>query len=74
MWWDPTHEDFESFEGGLVDGLGELSKSKFGEFEARKKGLEDRIEAHKSTAPKRSWWSAVFTVSVSPLRSYYGDM
>ena len=28
MWWDPTGDDFESFGGSLIDGLGQLSGSK----------------------------------------------
>ena len=28
MWWDPTLDDFKSFGGSLVGGLGELSGSK----------------------------------------------
>ena len=47
MWWDPTRDDFETFDGSVVDGLGELSKSKLLSFEALMKGLEDRVEEYK---------------------------
>ena len=44
MWWDPTSDDFETFGAGIVDGLGELSRSKISTLEAMMKGLESRIE------------------------------
>jgi len=44
MWWDPSHNDFESFSGGIIDGLGELSKSKLSLLEVMMRGLESRIE------------------------------
>ena len=47
MWWDPTHDDFETFDGSIVDGLGELLKLKLLLFEALMKGLEDRVEEYK---------------------------
>jgi len=52
MWWDPTRKEFDSFDGGLVDGMGELLKAKFIEFETMMKNLEDRIEEYKKTATK----------------------
>ena len=52
MWWDPTRKEFDSFDGGLVDGMGELLKSKFIEFETMRKNLEDRVEDYKKTAAK----------------------
>ena len=52
MWWNPTHDDFESFDGALVDGLGELSRSKFLSFQAMMTSLENRIEDYKKTSPK----------------------
>ena len=47
MWWDPTRDDFETFDGSIVDGLGELSKLKLQSFEAVMKGLEERVEEYK---------------------------
>ena len=36
MWWDPTRKEFDSYDGGLVDGIGELLKLKFLEFDMMK--------------------------------------
>ena len=47
MWWDPTRDDFESFDHSLCDGLGELSRSKFLSLEAMMAKLEDRFEDFK---------------------------
>lgn len=40
MWWDPTREDFESSDNGLVDGLGVLSRSKVRLFQEMMESLE----------------------------------
>jgi hypothetical protein len=50
MWWDPTPEDFG---GSIVDGLGELSKSKIVSLEAMMRGLESKIEDYKDTCTGR---------------------
>ena len=47
MWWDPTRDDFKSFDGSLVDGLGELSGLKLLSFQKMMTSLEDRVEDHK---------------------------
>ena len=47
MWWDPTPDKFESFGTTIVDGLGELLKSKISSLEAVKRDLESRIEDYK---------------------------
>lgn len=47
MWWDPTHDDFKSFGGSLVDGLGELSSSRLSLLQTMMSNMEDRIEQHK---------------------------
>ena len=52
MWWDPTRDDFKSFDGSLVDGLGELSGSKLLSLRTMMSSMEDRIEDHKSAFPK----------------------
>ena len=52
MWWDPTLEDFKSFGGGIVDGLGELSGSKLLSLRKMMSSLEDRIEDYKRAFPK----------------------
>ena len=51
MWWDPTRKEFDSYDGGLVDGIRELLKSKFLEFDMMKKNMEGRVkDYHKSAA------------------------
>jgi hypothetical protein len=52
IWWNPTHDDFKSFDGSLVDGLGELSRTKFLLFRAMMMSLENRVEDYKKTSPK----------------------
>jgi len=52
MWWDLTRDDFESFGGSLVDGLGELSRSKLSSLRKMMAGMEVRIEDHKRAFPK----------------------
>jgi hypothetical protein len=47
MWWDPTGDDFESFGGGLVNGIGELTGSKKSSLREMIRSLESRIEDHK---------------------------
>ena len=47
MWWDPTHDDFKSFGGSLIDGLGELSASKLLSLWKMMSTMEDRMEDHK---------------------------
>ena len=48
MWWDPTPEDFKSFDGSLVDGLAELSRPNFLLLQAMMISLESRLEDYKS--------------------------
>jgi hypothetical protein len=51
MWWDPTRDDFISFDGGLVDGLGELSGSKLLSLQSMMSSIEDRLKDHKRAFP-----------------------
>jgi hypothetical protein len=51
MWWDPTRDDFKSFGGSLVDGLGELSGSKLSSLRKMMSSIEGRIEDHKRAFP-----------------------
>ena len=43
MWWDPTRDDFEPCEAGVLEGLGQLSRSKFKELEKMMHDIQDRI-------------------------------
>ena len=51
MWWDPTRDDFQTFGGGLVDGLGELSGSKLLSLRKMLSIMESRIEDHGQAFP-----------------------
>jgi hypothetical protein len=51
MWWDPTRDDFISFGGTLVDGLGELSGSKLLCLRKMKSSMDSRVEDHKQAFP-----------------------
>ena len=52
MWWNPTRDDFKSFQGTHVDGLGELSGARFLSFKAMMTSLESRFEDYKKSSPK----------------------
>ena len=52
MLWNQTPKEFNSFDSGLVDGIGELLKSKFLEFDTMRKDLEGRINDYKKIARK----------------------
>jgi hypothetical protein len=52
MWWDPTCDDFESFGGSLVDGLGELSRSRLLSLREMMSIIESRIKEHKRNFPR----------------------
>ena len=52
MWWDPTSDDFKSFGGSSIGGLGELLKSKLVTLQKMLSSIEARIEDHKAAVPK----------------------
>ena len=52
MWWDPSSDDFESFGGSIVNGLGQLSGSKLLSLQKMMSSIDDRIEDHKRAFPK----------------------
>ena len=52
MWWDPTCDDFKSFDGSVVDGLGELDRSKFLSLQEMMMSLEDRFTDYRKAFPK----------------------
>jgi hypothetical protein len=51
MWWDPTGDDFDSFGGSLVDGLGQLTASKLLSLQQMMSSIEGRMEDHKKAFP-----------------------
>ena len=52
MWWNPTRNNFKSFDGGLVDKLGELLRENFLSFQTMITSLENSFEDYKKTTPK----------------------
>ena len=50
MWWDPTPDNFNSFGGSLVDGLGELSGSKLLSLKEMTSSIVDRAKNYKQTS------------------------
>ena len=51
MWWDPTCNDFKSFGGSLVDGLGQLLGSRLLLLQTMMSNMKDRIKQHKQASP-----------------------
>jgi hypothetical protein len=80
MWWNPTHDDFKSFDGSLVDGLGELSRSKFLSFQAMVTSLENRIEDYKKTSKPNNLLSSLVKamqdacLRLGSLKTTYSEM
>jgi hypothetical protein len=84
MWWDPTPNDFESFGAGIVDSLGELSRSKMSSLEAMMNGLESRIEDYelpcKDSSPSNAYLQSMVKamqdafVHLSSLKTMFTEM
>jgi hypothetical protein len=51
MWWDPTLADFKTFDAGIVDGLGEMKRSKFLLLRGLMMSLESRIDDFQKATP-----------------------
>jgi hypothetical protein len=54
MWWNPTRSDFFPLENGVLDGLGQLSTSKYWTFQEMSKGLKERVEIYKKKSSSNS--------------------
>jgi hypothetical protein len=46
MWWNPTRADFFPLEDGVMDGMGQLSTSRYWEFQDMWKELKERVEKY----------------------------
>jgi hypothetical protein len=55
---DPTRKELDSYDCSLVDGIGELLKSKFLEFDTMRKNLEDRIEDYKTARAAKTYFAS----------------
>ena len=51
MWWDLTLADFKTFDAGVVDGLGEMKRSKFLLLWGLMMNLESRINDFQKATP-----------------------
>ena len=47
MWWNLTHAHFFPLESGVFDRIGQLSTSKYWEFQDMSKGLKEGVKAYK---------------------------
>ena len=65
MWWNPTHDDFKSFGGSLVDGLGQLSGSRLFLLQTIMSNMEDRIKQHKQ------WWRGPASIPRKPILFHF---
>ena len=50
MWWNPTRTDFLPLENGVLDGMGQLSTSKYWGFQEMSKALNERVDNYKRTS------------------------
>jgi hypothetical protein len=56
MWWNPTRGDFVSSEGGVLDGLGKLSRARYTQFQSIRWKIVDRVnEYRKKTRNPNPW-------------------
>jgi hypothetical protein len=80
MWWNPTRDHFKSFDSSLVDGLGELSRTKFLSFQAMATTLEDRVENYKKTSKPNNLLSSLVKamqdacLRLGSLKTTYSEM
>jgi hypothetical protein len=54
MWWNPTRADFFPLENGVLDGMGQLSTSKYWGFQNMSKELKERVEKYKKNSTPNS--------------------
>ncbi|PPQ76810.1 hypothetical protein CVT24_011653 [Panaeolus cyanescens] len=50
MWWDPTDQDFVTASGGILLGVGHLSKDKVDRFQALEQDIQKRTQNYRETA------------------------
>jgi hypothetical protein len=51
MWWNPTRHDFFPLENGVLDGIGQLSTSKYWTFQEMSKDLKERVKKYRKSTP-----------------------
>ena len=49
MWWNPTRADFFPLENEILDGIGQLSTSKYWIFQEASKNLKERVEKYRKS-------------------------
>ena len=57
MWWNPSRADFFPLENGVLDGMGQLSTSKYWGFQEMSKDLKERVEKYKKMSTPNSFLS-----------------
>lgn len=51
MWWNPTHGDFVSSGGGVLDGLGKLTSARYKQFWMKKDEIVARVTQYRRNTP-----------------------
>ncbi|KAF8803443.1 hypothetical protein BYT27DRAFT_7260182 [Phlegmacium glaucopus] len=83
MWWNPTREDFRPLDNGVLDGLGQLSISKYWMFEGMMKEMQERIFEYRKKChpnPPNSLLLLLATamssacICIGSLKSAFGQM
>jgi hypothetical protein len=54
MWWHPIRGDFISLSGGVVDGIGKLSRARYERLLTMRKQLEERIHSYLANVKRHS--------------------
>ena len=80
MWWNPIRSDFFPLEKGVLDGLGQLSTSKYWAFQDMSKSLKERVEKYRKESTPNSLLSLLVRsmddalVRMGSLKSPFGLM
>ena len=80
MWWNPTRADFFPLQNGVLDGMGQLSTSKYWNFQEMSKDLKERVEKYRKKSTPNSLLSLLVRlmedalVRVGSLKSPFGLM
>jgi hypothetical protein len=80
MWWNPTRSEFFLLENGVLDGIGQLSTSKYWAFQDMSKGLKERVEKYGKKSTPNSLLSLLVRsmddalVRMGSLKSPFGLM
>jgi hypothetical protein len=80
MWWNPTRSDFFPLENGVLDGMGQLSTTKYWALQDMSKELKERVESYKKKSTPNSLLSLLVRamddslIRVGSLKSPFGLM